>query len=470
MPSPAQATGTAGRQAQEGASASVGVTGSPANGSADDLANGNGTNGIDGANGTDGGTPPEDVTVEGPSRRRGELPDWVLAAITAVVTLPILWMGYGTDVDVHDLLDVGSLIRNGDYRPSRNPGVPVFESLVAVLSPLGHIAINLACAAAAAAAVVGIARLVRQFGRPNGDLIALAFLAAPITLVAATSTADFVWAIAFFVWAANLHLRDHSVAAGLLFALAIGSRSSTVIIVVLFLLADAWAPERRLRCLTTAAVMVPLAGLLYVPSWLYYNRTLGFLEHTEGWRGFENNVGRFAYKNYYVAGAALIAVAVACIPALLRTLTSFNRDLMVRVGILGLVGTELLFLQLPWKPAHLLPALLMFLLWVGSSDRNRRPFLYLLIAAIAVNGIVTVRPLTPDRPDESQTADFDPQLMAGHVLNDVRCRLRYMDEEPAILNGAWFCSLEPMRGPTVVSDLGVVPTDVVPTDAPPPAP
>jgi hypothetical protein len=124
----------------------------------------------------------------------------------------------------------------------------------------------------------------------------------------------------------------------------------------------------------------------------------------------------------------------------------------------------------PWKPAHLLPALLMFLLWVGASERNRRPFLYLLIAAIAVNGVITIRPLTPDTPDASQTADFDPVFMAGHFVNDVRCRLRYMDEEPAILNGAWFCSLEPMRGPTVITDQGVIPVDVVPADAPPPAP
>lgn len=417
-------------------------------------------------------TAPGEVAGAGPdrpARRRGELPDWALAAVTAVVTLPILWMGYGTDVDIHDILEVGGLIRNGEYRPSRNPGVPVFESVVAVLGPprLGHIAINLACALAGAAAVVGIARLVRQFGRPNGDLVALAFLASPIALVAATSTTDFIWAIAFFVWAANFHLRDNSIVAGVLFALAIGSRSSTVILIVLFLLADAWAPESRRRCLTTAAVMVPIAGLLYVPSWLYYDRTLGFLRHTEGWRGFTNNVGRFAYKNYYVAGTALVLVGLTCVPAFVRSLRAWNRDVMVRFAFLGLLGTEFLFLQLPWKPAHLLPAVLMFLLWVAASDRNRRPFLYLLIAAIAVNGFVTVRPLTPDRPDASQTADFDPQLMAGHLANDIRCRLRYMDEVPEILNGAWFCSLEPMRGPTVL-DHGQVPTDVVPEDVPPP--
>jgi hypothetical protein len=161
-----------------------------------------------------------------------------------------------------------------------------------------------------------------------------------------------------------------------------------------------------------------------------------------------------------VAGGAFGLVALTAVPALLRSLRGWNRDLMVRVAVLGFVGTELLFLQLPWKPVHLLPALLTFVLWLAASDRNRRPFLWVLIAAIALNGVVAFRPLTPDQPDDSQSASFDPVVMYGHLLNDVRCRLRYMDVEPAILNGAWFCSLEPMRGPTAMTP-GEIPEDVI---------
>ena len=129
------------------------------------------------------------------------------------VTLPILWMGYGTDIDVTDVLASGESIRRGDYYPSRPPGVPVFEAITAALDPVGgHLLLNLATAAAGAATVVGIARLVRMWGHANGDLIALAFLASPMTLISATSTGDFIWAVAFFVWAALWHLRDRPVA------------------------------------------------------------------------------------------------------------------------------------------------------------------------------------------------------------------------------------------------------------------
>jgi hypothetical protein len=467
MPSPAQATGPTGA-----APAGTNAPGAPSAAAPAPHGTAAGADTGDEVTANGATSPPENAQAggeagRGPAILRRELPDWALAAITAVVTLPVVWMGYGTDLDVAALKQTGALIRDLDYQPSRTPGVPVFEAIVAVLDPLGHVAINLAAALTTAVAVVGIARLVRQFGRPNGDLIALAFLASPIALVAASSTADFMYAIAFFVWAAWFHLRDRSIVAGLLFALAIGCRSSSFIIIGLFLLADFWTPASRRRCLMTAAVVVPAAGLLFVPSWMAYDRTLGFLEHSEGWRGFNNNVGRFGYKNYYVAGPLLILAALSCVPALVRSLRDWGHNHLARVGFLCLAGTELLFLQVPWKPAHLLPAVLMFVLWVAATDRNRRPFLFLLIAVIAINGIIAIRPLTPDRPDESQTADFHPTVQVGPFLNDLRCRERYMDVEPEILNGAWFCSLEPMRGPTIVSQ-GEVPADVVPTNPAPP--
>ena len=121
------------------------------------------------------------------------LSDLALLAVTAVVTLPILWLGYGTDLDIGDVLAAGQRIRDLDYAPSRNPGVPVVEAIVAVLDPVGgHVLINLVTALALAATVVGVARLVRAWGHDNGDLIALAFLASPIVLISGTQTAAFV--------------------------------------------------------------------------------------------------------------------------------------------------------------------------------------------------------------------------------------------------------------------------------------
>jgi len=377
------------------------------------------------------------------------LGDRALGLITAVVTLPVLWLGYGTDLDIGDVLAAGDRIRRLDYSPSRNPGVPVVESIVAVLDPIGgHLLVNLATAGALAATVIGIARLVRAWDHDNGDLVALAFLASPIVIISGTQTADFVWATAFFVWGAVALVRDRPVPAGLLFALALGSRSSSLLLIAALLVADAWDPASRRRCVTAVAVALPCTALLYVPAWLAFDRTFAFLIASEGWYGLASNMGRFLLKNYAVAGVALVATIVVALPALVRSLRRWGDDPMVRFAVLGLIATEALFLRVPWKPAHLVPCLMLLVLWVAAGDRNRRPFLWVLIAAVALNGVVVFRPFTADAPDDVGGGDFDPTVTLGWLLNDIDCRIEYMDEPPRLDSGAWGCTLEPMRGPS----------------------
>jgi hypothetical protein len=389
-------------------------------------------------------TAPPPATPDG----RRELGDRALLLITAAVTLPILWMGYGTDIDVTDVLASAETIRQGDYLPSRPPGVPVFEALTAALDPIGgHLLLNLATAAAGAATVLGIARVVRAWGHANGDLIALAFLASPMTLVSATSTGDFVWAAAFLVWAVVWHVRDRPIAAGVLFALAIGTRLSSIFLVLAFLVADGWDRDRRPRCLRTLAVALPIGALLYVPAWLAFDRSARVLDTAEGWRSLGSNLGRFAYKNYVSAGALLLVLVAVAAPALVAALRRWGQDPMLRVGVLGFAVTEALFFVLPWKYNHLLPALLMLLLWLGASARNHRPFLWLVIGAIAVNGVITFRPLAPDNPAAADAGRWDPAISPGLLVNDVRCRLDAMHDDPPPLNReAWACTLRPLRG------------------------
>jgi hypothetical protein len=93
------------------------------------------------------------------------------------------------------------------------------------------------------------------------------------------------------------------------------------------------------------------------------------------------------------------------------------------------------------------------LLWLGASRRNTRPFLWVVIAALVVNGLVTFRPLAPDTPAEARGGEWDPTVTAGLLVNDIGCRLDAMDEPLQRLNGdAWPCTLEPMRGSTAADD------------------
>lgn len=407
-----------------------------------------------------------------PSWWERTLPDIALAGVMVALCLPVLWMGYGTDIDVHNVLRATEVIRSGSYEPSRTPGVPVFEVIVTVLDPVGgHLLVNLATTLAAAMLVVGVARLVRAWGHDNGDLVALAFTVSPVTIIAGAGLADFIWALTFLVWGALVHLRSSerprpagtpfawawgwNLLAGALFALAIGSRLSTSLLVGAFLLADGWDPARRWRCVRTAVITGPLGAAMFIPSWLAFDRSLAFLESSEGWRGLFSNLGLLAYKNYTFAGVALIVVLAGALPALWRALRGWSQDPMLRFGVLGVLGTEALYFQYPWKLAHLLPALLGVLLWLGASAWGRqRSLLWLVVGAVAVNGLVTFRLLAPDQPDEAQSGSWNPAISLGLLANDIHCRSHYMHLEPTKQNSedAWACTIKPIRGnPTGVA-------------------
>jgi hypothetical protein len=79
---------------------------------------------------------------------------------------------------------------------------------------------------------------------------------------------------------------------------------------------------------------------------------------------------------------------------------------------------------------------------------RRRRYLWVLVAALAVNGLVTFRPLAPDVAGEASTGSWNPAVTAGPLLNDINCRATYMDEppEPEVIGEAWSCSLRPLRG------------------------
>ena len=401
---------------------------------------------------TDAGAAPRRASDDRQQPRtpwRENIQDGALGTIVALVTLPIVWMGYGTDIDVANVLRSAAGIREGSYHPSRTPGVPVFEALTALFDPVGgHLLLNLLTAAAAGATVVGIARLVRLWDHDNGDLVALAVFASPLTIIASTSLADFIWALVFFVWAALAHLRGRTGVAGVLFALSIGCRLSSGFLLAAFLVADGWDPANRRRSVRTGLLAAPLGALLFVPSWLAYDRTLEFLENQEGYRSFGNNLGRFLYKNYSATGLVLIVTVLLAVPALISALPKWRSDPMLRFAVLGFVGSEALYFVMPWKLAHLLPALLCLFLWIATSARNTRPYLAVLIAAVAINGVVSLRLLAPDDSDAATTGSWSPAVGLGLLLNDIRCRADVMDETPAMYEvKAWDCTLEPVRGP-----------------------
>ena len=168
-------------------------------------------------------------------------------ALCALVYLPFTLLGYGTDIDVANVLRAGhAWLDDGDYELSRGPGAAVHELATAALDEIGGtVAVNLASVGFAVLALWSVLALCRRDGSRWGAWVVVVLATNPWFWIAATSLGDFMWALGLVLAGALAAQRDRRVAAGLLFGLSIGCRASSVLLVIAWLLAEGWGDRDR---------------------------------------------------------------------------------------------------------------------------------------------------------------------------------------------------------------------------------
>jgi uncharacterized membrane protein len=224
------------------------------------------------------------------------------------------------------------------------------------------------------------------------------------------------------------------VLAGVLFALAIGCRLSTVFLVVAWLVAEQLG-DRRTRApvrstMITGAVALSLGALCFVPSWLSADRTLDFLETTSELAGLRAHLGRLAIKNVAFFGVLAGLVLAFGLPRLRRAWPSWHTSTTFRFAVLAFAATEVVYFRFPFKPLHLIPAAMAVALVIGHFGTEARRWIGVLIVAQLIGGLVTTTLAAPDVEDRASSGEIQLGLTAGPLLTDVRCRLDDRDDGP----------------------------------------
>ncbi len=138
---------------------------------------------------------------------RTRLSAFVLVALVALSRLPFLAAGYGENVDAWRVARAARQIaQNHVYEPSRLPGYPIHEIMSACFRHFGAIGLNGLSAAFGIAAVLALWSIARRLHCRHPFLLALAFAATPIFFVNSVTAKDYVWAIAFALWALSAAL------------------------------------------------------------------------------------------------------------------------------------------------------------------------------------------------------------------------------------------------------------------------
>jgi hypothetical protein len=352
----------------------------------------------------------------------------VLAAAAAALAVPLAFLGYGTDLDVPNVLRAGRIwLDTGSYELSRGPGAPLHELATAILDRAGgSVLVDLAGLAFAALALWSIHRLLTFDGSPHAGPATLVLAANPWFWVAASSLGDFVWALALTLAGAVAARTGRRWVAGGAFGLAVACRMSSVLLVAAWLLAERTGQEPRPPWRDTARTGALAAGIAvagFVPSWLWADRTLAFLDNEFEFQGLAVHLGRWAVKNIAVLGVVGMLVVAAASPVLARVVRRWPASVVVRFAVVAVVAEELLFLRLPFKPVHLLPVVAGLALLAGCTPGAARRWVWGLVAAGAVAAVVGVSLAEPDRVNDADGGRLSVGVVPGVLVNDVRCRL-----------------------------------------------
>lgn len=401
---------------------------------------------------------PEPLWVSDDSPRATTRRWTILGGLAAVVTLPLLLSGPGNDLDVANVFRSGRAIaRHGSYLPSRAPGSPVHEVIVGVLDLLGGpFLTNLASLGSAVAVLWALDVLLAQHGMGPERRWAIAIVGFnPWFVIAATSTTDYLLAISFTLWAAVGIRAGHTFAAGVLAALAMGSRIGSAALIAAFLIAELTAPpaarwvrSRRVRVVLAGVIAAAGTALLFVPSFLQAGG-LEFASNDFSTSDPLVQLGRAAAKNLTLLGTIGTLATLAALPAVVRVVRQEWSCWVIRFALVGLVLAQALFLRFPWKMAHLLPCLVVGALLLGAALKDRPRFLMGLAALQLLFCFVQLEVVRPDDPNQATSATFDVSVGWGPVVVDWQCRQEHPDayrgRQKVEVEAAWLCA-QPFSG------------------------
>lgn len=309
-----------------------------------------------------------------------------LAVGVILSRLPFIGHGFGTDPDAwRAVTSAEMLLETGVYVPSRPPGYPLTEFVLAGLFQVGLVSsiwMGLIATALSAAAVVLVYLLFQPLGEARALVAALALALTPAAYVAGLGAMDYLWGLTFILAAAMCAARQHVWPACLLLGFAAAARPTNALAVIgiVLLLAVPW---KRL--------IWPLAGALVVAVAFYTPEFVSL-----GWAAFRTADSKYDILqavNFATVGlfgaAGTIGVAIAIWSAVRNRKPRDVGDVanrMNRWAIANIATFGLLFLVLPHESGYLIPAL-PALYWLICRDAGVKA-MWAMIALLLVSCFV----------------------------------------------------------------------------------
>lgn len=327
-----------------------------------------------------------------------------LVLVYLISRIPFIYLGFGsfssqTDYDILAVVNSAYLLRYDQvYTVSRYPGYPFYEVINAFLIDRGWIATNAATVLISFVSVIIFAKILNIFQIKNKAILVLTFAFMPILWINSTVTMDYMWALMFILLGSYLAFKDGYFMAGVAVGFAIGSRFTSMFMIIPIVL---WALSKKAdtgRILTFISTAVCTAVLLFLP--VFYKYGLEFLQGSGFLSTTPLRQPGTAAAGYFVSAINNMAMELFGITALvflilsvISALKNKSFNITERTHLLNFCWMTaliyiLLYLVFPYKVAYLIPLVPWGL--IALNEKLRSSYTVTICILLLLNGIISV--------------------------------------------------------------------------------
>lgn len=339
----------------------------------------------------------------------------ILSLIFVLSRIPLLNLGFGSDSDAWRIANSAfDLYYFHIYHPSRFPGYPLVEFINSLIINHGWLTTNILTMVLSLISVIIFAMILKELEIKNKGLIIITYAFLPILWINSASTMDYMWALTFIILCWFLILKEKFVLAGLIFGLSIGSRPTSIFLIIPFIYLIYIKNKDAKNIFNFSFTSIIIASILFIPLYLQYG--LHFIT--------------FYYQDLYISSvwsdASYLFGSIAIIFGIV-ILILYSKVLFEEISkknkmlIFFLISTFLiiiLFIFAPYETAYLIPAIPFGILLI--NEISKRKFFIILCMLLLLNSFVSISILT----DNSLVEDG---LIKKEM--DIRAKLLYIDQK-----------------------------------------
>ncbi len=346
-----------------------------------------------------------------------------------ILYFPLIFIGYGADIDTYGMLYYGKqFFETGEYTISRPPGYIIYELWLGLIHYLGggFITSNFFNLLFSIVIIKQCFNCLNRFNVPQQiQLIVVSILALnPYFIISGTTSMDYQLGLMFFALGANFFQRRIYFRSSFLFMLSIGVRLQyifTVFPFALYIFLLKVLNKQWLKTLGIALIFL-LSIVFYIPSYIQYNHTFGFLvAYVPDWNLFEV-LARFIYKNVLLFGLVPF-LAISSILVIyfkkIRIVLPILFHQQVFPFVFASIFSQIVYFVYPVEVSYLLSFLYLFTIILGLLlCKVQIKILPIIPILIFISGIIKVDFLKPDKINDAQNATFGLYIEEGILIKN----------------------------------------------------